>query len=284
MWGNLMNKNIDEFAVFLRHKPKANGERYSEKYVQNIVYLIKRLPKDFDDFSVLNEFIKIEGWHPPMVRALSSYLQWLLYGEISKKNSMLINASLYIPPKKPPRYSHYEKVLTRDEMMLLIKMSPNLMWRLVFRMLYDTLLRREEFVNIRLKDVDMAKKEVLVKIKGQAERDMAKLSGNTISDLKAYVVKYNIKKGYLFPFFHTVKNPGYKLWYEVNKECIKILGKRFNPHWFRHSSAQHAADLGAQEKALMALGRWKSKGVLDIYSKHSRKSKEKAFKDFHEPI
>jgi len=271
-----MQHFTEEYVKFLKETPKPNGRSYSESYINNIKYQINRLKEPITIESV-NEFIRKNIHHPSTARALGVFLSWYLYHSIDKKAKKKITDKLYVPPEQSKRYTHWDKILTEEEKAKLCKESPK-PFPLIFRFLFDTMLRKAEFLSVKVEDINFDKNQVtLQRIKG-GESDLRMFHNTTKQMLLDYLKENDIKKGKVFKF------TPYTFWYKVNKIAMQIIGKKFSPHWIRHTEGQLMRDMGADDFSMMQRGGWKDRGVLNIYSRSSVVSKKKAFDNFSKEV
>lgn len=262
-----MEKKIEEFKQFLKEKPKPNGEKYSEKYINWVCGLANRLPNPIR-IDTINKFLKEQQWQPPACRAISTFMQWYLYGDIGKEIRDKMKErkiKIYVSPRKP-RDLH-TKILSFEEVKKLIDNAENLKTELIVRLLYDSAIRRAELLNIRVKDIDFDLKRILIKGKGGRIEPVYFL--DKVRDLlKEYV---NGKRGKIF------KMSEFQLYYLIRNLGRDILGKNISPHYFRYSKATHLLDSGAKMEDVKKILRHKDIKTTEIYGKVSEKRVRKAF-------
>ena len=261
------------YVKYLQETPKKGGKPYSPVTIRNRSYMIDRLKEPISLESV-NDFIKKNIRHQSMARAMGHFLCFHLYRKTDKATLKKIGDKLYIPPEPAKKYSHFDKVLTQEELRKLCNESSK-PFNFIFRFMADTMLRKAELLSVKLEDIDFLKNQVkLEKIKG-GNPDLRFFSDTTKQLLLEYLEENNIKKGLIFSQFSA-----YTFWYRVNQVAMKILGKKFNPHWMRSSMAQNLRDIGIDDFSLMQRGGWKDRSVLDVYSRSSIESKKRAFEKF----
>jgi site-specific recombinase XerD len=142
----------------------------------------------------------------------------------------------------------------------LIESADSPLHRVWLVMLYATGLRREELVQLKVRDVDSARMLIHVhQGKGNEDRDVM-LSPKLLEELREYWRWTNFKpKTYLFPgggrahatdvpmsaksVFHAVKNAAQRAG----------LKKHVHPHTLRHCFATHLLEAGADLRTIQLL-------------------------------
>ena len=174
--------------------------------------------------------------------AIKSFYQYCAIEEI--ENIENINKILAIRAKK-----FEEKVidyLTEEELKTLfdsIDTSSKFGRRdlVLLTLLYDTAARASEIIDIKLEDINLENKSIILHGKGKKQR-IVPIMKETKELLLHYLEEFNIQGGYLF------NNKGNK--YSKNfiqKVCYKYQGKinkNLTPHIFRHTRAVHLLDHG----------------------------------------
>jgi integrase/recombinase XerD len=189
---------------------------------------------------------------------LESYLLWLVKKRGYKEAHLhtAINALKFyfeqvegrgkefydIPrPKKPLRLPH---ILAEEEVVALVKSTPNLKHRALLMTAYGAGLRVSELVNLKLRDIDPGRMLIFVEqSKGKKDR-MVPLSRLLLDTLRLYRKEYQP----LFYLFEGEKGKAYstRSAQEVLKEAKKRAGiyKRGSIHSLRHSYATHLLEGG----------------------------------------
>lgn len=263
----------EQYREYLKQTPKKGGRPFSEVYIKNICYEVDRIPEPITLQSV-NQFIKDTNLHPSMSRSLGNLLIWMKYGNIniSKEKRKRITDKLYTPSIKPKKYMHSQKVLSEEEVQKLFGLP--IKHSAVFRLMYDTMLRKAELLNSTVENIDWLNNMItLPKIKG-GDSDIRFFNNETKQALILYMATKEIATGYLFNFSPS------GFWQLINRIGMRTLGRKFNPHWMRTTSAQHARDNGADDFSLMQLGGWKNRATLDVYTRSSVATRRIAFEKF----
>jgi site-specific recombinase XerD len=188
---------------------------------------------------------------------LESYLLWLVKKKGYKESHLhtAINALKFyfeqvegrgkefydIPrPKKPLRLPH---ILAEEEVVALVRSTPNLKHRALLMTAYGAGLRVSELVNLKLGDVDSKRMMLFIEqSKGKKDR-MVPLSKLLLEILRIYVKEYKPK---LYLFEGEKGAYSSRSAQEVLKEAKKRAGiyKRGSIHSLRHSYATHLLEGG----------------------------------------
>ena len=107
-------------------------------------------------------------------------------------------------------------------------------------LLYDTASRASEIINLKVEDIHLEEKYIVLTGKGNKQRIVSMME-QTKKLLINYIKENNIQEGYLFN-----KN-GKKMNNEFIKDIIKSSiksEKTISPHTFRHTRAVHLLDKG----------------------------------------
>ncbi|MBT4351646.1 tyrosine-type recombinase/integrase [archaeon] len=147
-----------------------------------------------------------------------------------------------IPRRKIPK--KVVEVLSKDEILRMIKSTNNLKHRILIELLYSSGLRIGEAVCVKIENFDCENKTLLIK-KGKGKKDRyVILSDKFIDDFKRYIDIENIYFGYLF-----FGRKGH-ITIETGRAIIKTAAKRARinknvfPHKLRSSFATHLFDKG----------------------------------------
>ena len=107
-------------------------------------------------------------------------------------------------------------------------------------LLYDTAARASEMINLKLEDIHLEEKYIILTGKGNKQR-IVSMMDQTQQLLIKYIKENNITTGYLF------NKKGRKMNNDFIKDIIKSsikIEKIISPHTFRHTRAVHLLDKG----------------------------------------
>ncbi len=221
------------------------------------------------------------------VAALRHYYSYLL-----NKNIVEDNPFLYIDPLKQEKrlpsvlyLEQIEEVFKRNR-----ERNDTLMWRdqAILELLYATGVRASEFVNIRIRDVDLKQRTIRIMGKGRKER-MVVFSQSSKETLEHYLddvrpgiagknhLEFNNE--YLFLNASGEKLTVRGLQY-ILEDIEKKIGTNYglHPHIFRHSFATHLLEGGADLRVIQELLGHESLNTTQIYT---HVSEEQILDQFH---
>jgi integrase/recombinase XerD len=157
----------------------------------------------------------------------------------------------------PKRVIRLPKVLSPEEVGLLIDSAIIPFHRMILMTLYATGVRRAELANLRVSDIDS--KRMVVRIqggKGLKDREVM-LSKVLIEALREHWLRYQPKE-WLFPGGnnHTYAKPiTTKVAWQACRQAAKRCGleKKVHPHVLRHCFATHLLDDGTDLRTIQLL-------------------------------
>lgn len=145
---------------------------------------------------------------------------------------------------RPSRSRYLPIVLSKEEVVDLLRATKNLKHRTIIAMLYSAGLRISEALNLELKDIDVDRRQLHIKnAKGRKDRFVV-LAESFIPLYKNYYMTYS-------PRNYFIEGPDYKKYTAGSirnflKQSCKLanIGKRVTPHTLRHSYATHLIENG----------------------------------------
>lgn len=169
--------------------------------------------------------------------------------------------------ERPRKEYKLPKVLSKEEVMAIIKNTNNIKHKCIVSLLYGSGLRRSELLNLELGDIDS--KRMLIKIR-QAKNNkdrLTVLSKSVLDDLRTYYKAYLPKK-YLFegpePGKKYSPSSVLKIIYRASvKAGIK---EKVSPHMLRHSFATHLLENGTDLRHIQILLGHNSTKTTEIYT------------------
>lgn len=167
---------------------------------------------------------------------------------------------------RPRKQQKLPKVLSKEEVFLIIQNTNNLKHKCIISLLYSAGLRRSELLNLKLNDIDGKRMLITVNgAKGNKDR-MTVLSPTLLADLRAYFKEYRPKE-YLF------EGPNHKSYSasSVLKIIVKSarragISKKVTPHMLRHSFATHLLEDGTDIRHIQLLLGHNSTKTTEIYT------------------
>jgi len=173
---------------------------------------------------------------------------------------------------RPNKVKKLPEVLTEQELLIILKHTPNLKHKTILSLLYSSGLRVSELIGLRIHDIVWEKNYLFVR-EGKGKKDrITLLSENVAVLLNSYIQKYK-------PNYWLIESPNRKQYSTSSVRAIlrksaKNAGirKRVYPHMLRHSFATHLLEKGTDLRYIQELlGHGNSK-TTEIYTHVSKKS------------
>ena len=155
---------------------------------------------------------------------------------------------------------------------------------LILELLYGTGIRISELINIKISDVNFAKKEIKVIGKRSKER-IIPLHNNAIYQTKKYL-QLAEKEGYENQYLLFTKK-GEKIYPMLINRIVKkhlstlIKSKKYNPHLLRHTFATHILNKGGDLNSIKDLLGHSSLAATQIYTHNSIEKLKETFNSSH---
>ena len=176
-----------------------------------------------------------------------------------------------IPIKKKEKT--LPKVLSKQQIKLILKETKNLKHKLIIKMLYSTGLRLQELINLKRTDIDFDNNILFVR-KGKGKKDrITIISENIKLDLLKYYSQYEFKTNYVF---EGRKNKYSKKSVQlILHNASKKLKFRIHPHMLRHSFATHLLEQGTDIRIIQKLLGHSDLNTTEIYTRVANKNLKK---------
>ncbi|MFD1095283.1 tyrosine-type recombinase/integrase [Salegentibacter chungangensis] len=158
--------------------------------------------------------------------------------------------------------------------------------KLIIELFYSTGIRREELINIKLQDLDVASGNLKVLGKRQKERYIPLLP-SVVKTLEDYLSKRESVSGASDCEFLLISVKGVKLYESlvyriINNYFSRVSGKiKKSPHILRHSFATHLLNEGANLNAVKELLGHSSLAATQVYTHNSIAELSKAHRLAH---
>ncbi|MBQ4916322.1 tyrosine-type recombinase/integrase [Maribacter sp. MMG018] len=175
--------------------------------------------------------------------SISSHRQ--LIGALNHFCSLFLNGTFNDNGlKRPKKNKRLPTVLSQQEIILLIRSTPNLKHRAIIALLYSAGLRIGECINLKLADIDIDRMQVRINQgKGRKDRYVV-LAKSFLPLLQNYLATYTPTT------FFIEGNQGRQYTASsvrkfFNKTCLASgITKKITPHTLRHSFATHLIENG----------------------------------------
>jgi site-specific recombinase XerD len=223
-------RTINEFALYFDCPPDKLGLEHIRIYQAHLFSDRKLSPNTVNQRLAALRFFFVKTLHRPWNTAETPY---------------------------PKRVISLPKIMSPEEVGLLIESAILPFHRVILMTLYATGVRRAELANLRVSDIDS--KRMVVRIqggKGLKDREVM-LSKVLIEALREHWLRYQPKE-WLFPGGnnHTYSKPiTTKVAWQACRQAAKRCGleKKVHPHVLRHCFATHLLDDGTDLRTIQLL-------------------------------
>lgn len=156
--------------------------------------------------------------------------------------------------------------------------------KLIVELLYSTGMRRNELINLQIKDVDILQENIKVLGKRDKERYIPLLK-SIVKSLKVYLkvrVDYTQENDYLFITKKKKKLYGTLVYRLINDYFSSVSSKvKKSPHVLRHAFATHLLNEGADLNAVKELLGHASLASTQIYTNSSLSKIKRMYNQAH---
>lgn len=269
---NISEENKNVLRLFIKY---LKGKRYSESTIKTYFTFVADFfdyIQEIDIVTINNRTVElfIEDVFIPKKYSISSHRQFI--------SAMKLFKAFYpecaideIQLKRPKKSKLLPTVLSKEEIIDLLRCTKNLKHRAVLAMIYSAGLRISELLNLTLKDIDIDRRQIIVKnSKGRRDRHII-LADSFIPLLLNYVNSFD-------PVTYFVEGkPGLKYSAESVRAFLHRstkmanITKKVTPHTLRHSYATHLLENGIDLRYIQELlGHAKPETTM-IYTHVSKK-------------
>lgn len=223
-------KTIEEFAAYFKCPPDRLGLEHIRTFQAHLFSDRKLSPNTVNQRLAALRFFFVKTLHRPWNTSETPY---------------------------PKRVMRLPKVLSPEEVGLLIDSAILPFHRMILMTLYGTGARRAELAHLRVSDIDSKRMVVRIQAgKGLKDREVM-LSKVLLEALKEHWKRYKPKE-WLFPGgkWHTSSNPiTSKVAWQACQQAAKRCGleKKVHPHVLRHAFATHLLDADTDLRTIQML-------------------------------
>lgn len=157
--------------------------------------------------------------------------------------------------------------------------------KLIISLFYTTGIRRSELINIKLHDLDLTSRKLVVTGKGNKQR-IIPLIDNLAEDIEKYLSVRSelpqIQEDYFFITKKGLKMYDVLVYRIINSYFSMVTSKdKKSPHVLRHSFATHLLDEGANLNAIKDLLGHSSLAATQVYTHSSMAALKNVHKNAH---
>ncbi len=263
---NIVEEKFDE-EMILRNKSLKTLETYKNQVNHFLHHFkeenIKTLSADKIKkyiFDKINNKGYSREFQNQVINALKRYYEYVHNREFE---------NFELPRPKKGRY--LPKVISAEDIQKMLELTKNLKHKTIISIFYGCGLRRNEIVEIKIKDIDFNAKTITVHGKGDKYRILP--IGDKLTNLIKKYIKSYLPKEYLFYGQSEPQYTGSSIG-KMIKEKGRIAGikKTITPHCLRHSYATHLLEAGVDLRIIQKLLGHSSSKTTEIYTHVSRKS------------
>lgn len=268
-----LNKN--HFFVLNKYTRYLKGRRYSQStvatytsFLASFLYYVKK-PVEIITTRDIEKFCEDELAAKNF--SISTHRQFV--GAMKQFKTLHPSVSFKVPDSLRPRRSHYlPTVLSKEEIIDLLRATINLKHRAALAMIYSGGLRISEFLNLKLSDIDIDRRQIKIsQAKGRKDRYVV-LAESIQPLLKNYLSSYQ-------PVLYFIEGrPEQRYSAESIRAFLKRsckatnIKKKVSPHTLRHSYATHLLESGVDIRYIQELLGHQSPKTTMIYTHVTRKS------------
>ena len=267
--------NSNELVVLNKFTSYLKGRRYSQSTVATYTSFVASFLNYVKKPVQLIESRDIEKYCEDELAAknysISTHRQFV--GAMKQFKTLHPSASFQVHDSLRPRRSQYlPTVLSKEEIIDLLKATINLKHRATLAMIYSSGLRISELLNLQLSDIDIDRRQIKIsQAKGRKDRYVV-LAESIQPLLKNYINSYQ-------PVLYFIEGkPGQQYSAESVRAFLKRsckaanIKKKVSPHTLRHSYATHLLESGVDIRYIQDLLGHKSPKTTMIYTHVTRKS------------
>ena len=269
-----IKKGLYDFKMWLQHK------RYSESTIKT--YL--DAAKSFLMFIYPKPLPEVDN--NDMVRYVTEYiiknkLSFAYQNQVINATKLffreVVKSKLIVDKLERPRREHkLPNVLSKEEVVQILKALKNLKHKVMLSLIYSCGLRRSELLNLKPADIDSKRNLLIIRsAKGYKDR-VAPLSDKIIEMLRTYYKAYK-PAIWLFEGWKKGEKYSAESLSHVLKNALTLtkIKKPVSLHWLRHSYATHLLESGTDLRYIQEILGHKSSRTTEIYTHVSNKNLQK---------
>ncbi len=276
MWYNNSGDNMDyvkkyeDYLTYEKNYSKNTVISYLDDLKVFETYLkgknISFLNCDFETiYDYMNYLSKLKYSNKSISRNISclrSFYKYLTKEGYIKENPMLLVSN----PKVEKKLPKYLNVIEIEDILDSIDQNTKLGLRdkLIVELLYSTGIRVSELVNIKVNDINLSEKKIIIKGKGNKER-VVLFGSNCYNLLNSYLKDHNHEYLILNSRDNKITDRGIRVIIDkiIANSSVKL---KISPHVLRHTFATHMLNEGADLITVKDLLGHESLATTQIYT------------------
>ena len=233
---------LNNYIRYLRGlRLSENTIKVYSSFVLDFLYFIQN--KDFKELTNNDVRLFVEETVPVKKYSISTHRQMI---------SGLKHFAFFYPEcainadelQRPSKSSYLPTVLSKEEVVDLLRVTKNLKHRTILALLYSSGIRISELIRLELKHIDIDRRQLIIKnAKGRKDRVVI-MAESFIPLFQNYYMTYSPKR-------YFVEGPKGKIYNSssvrsfLKRSCRDArISKRVTPHTLRHSYATHLIENG----------------------------------------
>ena len=265
-----------ELAVGYKPCPEAflqklELKRYSMNTARIYISMFERFinaHKESDLLSINEEQIRIYLQDLVHEKRSDSYINQMINSIKFYYEIVMEMPNRFYSIERPRKKESLPKVISAEEVLLIINNTNNIKHRCIVSLLYSAGLRRGELLNLKMEDIDSKRMVINVK-NGKGGKDrITILSPTVLIELRKYIKQWNPRpKTYLFEGATGEKYSATSV-LRIIQKAAKVAGvkKSISPHVLRHSFATHLLESGTDLRYIQVLLGHSSTKTTEIYT------------------
>tara|TARA_B100001057_G_scaffold495747_1_gene595497 strand:+ start:3041 stop:3931 length:891 start_codon:yes stop_codon:yes gene_type:complete len=274
------SKTIVAYKNDLESFQSFNDKEFSQNIIKSVVYSqIRSWIVSLVDRGVANSTINRK------ISSLNSYYKFLLKADLISKNPLSAHKALKTKSIIQLPFSELE-ILNALSSSNFENNFEGIRNHLILEMLYSTGIRRQELINLKIKNIDFSNKRIKVLGKRNKERYMPLIKSTKVLLDKYLDLREDLKniKANEFLFLTSKGKKIYdNLVYRITKKYFSKYStkQKKSPHILRHSFATHLLNNGADLNSVKDLLGHTSLAATQVYTNRSIDDMKKVFKKSH---
>lgn len=258
-------KEVETFKLWMEHK------RYSSSTVSTYINAISTflrfiMPKKTEEINNDDMILFVNQYMIPKKLSFSYQNQAVNAARLFFKT--ILGTKMITEQIERPRNEHkLPNILSKEEVLMILKVSKNLKHKTMLSLIYACGLRRSELINLKPEHIN-SERHLLIIINGKGKKDrVIPISDKVIEMLRDY---YKIYKPKVWLFEGQTAGEQYSetSLQKVLKNSLVAakINKPVTLHWLRHSYATHLLEAGTDLRYIQELLGHKSSKTTEIYT------------------